>query len=353
MSYFGFMGMNGPSGYGNYVGNTSSSPSGGVNQAQSGGPALSSATAENKTGADRQKIKKTGISGFFQGMKNGLVNTVKSLFTIKGMLITIATLGLVAATGGAALLPLALMGLGVGGYQVSKGVIKGDTEEIGEGAFTLGASLLGAKISPASVGANTLADSTLLGKLKAPFGGKGTFSNSNATFFGASKEVTSDTVAGIRAKFNARTKGSNISESKAASPAGAMQNQDSFTPQQPLAHTADSVSKVNAQAGDTQAQPGYSQRIGNWMNALRNKLTPQKVRDFFVPNPVGNGNTQSPPSSGAATPINLGQRAQTYLQEVKKSPQTVSNWLGTIFGGSGQTAKKQAKGFTEGGTIYY
>lgn len=126
-----------------------------------------------------KKKKKTGLEGFLKGIYNGAVNTVKGIFSVQGIAMTAATAGLVWATGGAALLPLAALGAGIGGFQMIKGIAKGDAEGVGEGVFTTGASLLGLKFTPktASLGGKsyTLTGEGeklgLLGRLKSVWGG--------------------------------------------------------------------------------------------------------------------------------------------------------------------------------------
>lgn len=126
-----------------------------------------------------KKKKKTGLEGFLKGIYNGAVNTVKGIFSVQGIAMTAATAGLVWATGGAALLPLAALGTGIGGFQMFKGIAQGDAEGVGEGVFTTGASLLGLKFTPKNV---NLAGETytlgggdklgLIGRFKALWGGK-------------------------------------------------------------------------------------------------------------------------------------------------------------------------------------
>lgn len=124
------------------------------------------------------KPKKKGIEGFFQGIYNGAANTIKGLFTGPGMAMAAASAGLVWATGGAALIPLAVIGAGVGGFQMLKGIGQGDIEGVGEGVFTTAASLLGLKYTPRNVNLNgktfTLGDPNqklgIMGRIKSMWG---------------------------------------------------------------------------------------------------------------------------------------------------------------------------------------
>jgi hypothetical protein len=126
--------------------------------------------------------KKKGVAGFFQGILNGAVNTVKSLFTLQGILSMAGAGALVWATGGAALIPLAALGAGIGGFQMLNGLAKGDSESVGEGFFVAATSLLGLKFTPKKVNLNgqafTLTNSAspgqslgIVGRLKALWGG--------------------------------------------------------------------------------------------------------------------------------------------------------------------------------------
>jgi hypothetical protein len=126
------------------------------------------------------KHKKKGLEGFFQGIYNGAANMIKGIFSVQGLAMTAATAGLVWATGGAALIPLAALGGGIGGFQMLKGIAQGNAEGVGEGVFTAGASLLGLRFTPKAVNLNgkafTLGESGqplgLTGRLKALWGGE-------------------------------------------------------------------------------------------------------------------------------------------------------------------------------------
>jgi hypothetical protein len=87
--------------------------------------------------------KTGGIKGFFKGIAQGAVNTIKGIFTPQGLLMLGGTAALVALTGGAILPLLGAVGIGIGGYQLVKGAAAGDTEKMGEGVFSLGLSALG------------------------------------------------------------------------------------------------------------------------------------------------------------------------------------------------------------------
>ncbi|WP_373532057.1 hypothetical protein [Vampirovibrio sp.] len=125
--------------------------------------------------------KKKGVAGFLQGIANGAINTVKSLFTLQGLATTVGAGALVWATGGAALIPLAALGAGIGGFQMLNGAANGDTEAVGEGFFATAASLLGLKFTPKKVTLNgqefTLSSGApgqslgITGRLKSLWGG--------------------------------------------------------------------------------------------------------------------------------------------------------------------------------------
>lgn len=126
------------------------------------------------------KKKKQGLTGFFQGIYNGAANMIKGMFTLPGIAMTAATAGLVWATGGAALIPLAAIGAGIGGFQMLKGIGQGSAEGFGEGVFTTAASLLGLKFTPKTVKMDgktfTLGNPNeklgLLGRFKSMWGGE-------------------------------------------------------------------------------------------------------------------------------------------------------------------------------------
>lgn len=141
-------------------------------------------TSSQQSAQPKHKKKKGGIIGFFRGIVHGLVNTVKSLFTPKGLLMAIASVGLICATGGAALPVLAAVGMGMGGKQMLKGIKSGNSEAVGEGFFTFASSAMGVKAtpSPITIGEGATAKSYTLAsakagksagfldQLKAPFG---------------------------------------------------------------------------------------------------------------------------------------------------------------------------------------
>lgn len=372
MSYLGFPPNNYSSSF-SYGGYNTGSPMGDASSADFNTDSLQSAGHETESHEAAKSEKKTGIKGFFEGMKNGLVNTVKALFTVKGALLTAGTIALVAATGGAALLPLALVGVGVGTYQVGKGIYKGDAEQVGEGAFTVGASLIGAKIAPNSIGGNQLANTSLLGKLTAPFGGKGTFSNSQATFWGASKEATTSTFASLRARFpggkatNAGTQADTASSvsSTSETPFSDKVRAASGGKIPPTSSSAseiaqqipgawkdtidpkDSVSNIGSRSNEAQPKSG----VGGWfqtkLNAMKNHKGFNKAKDYFVANT--GGNPQNPQGSGSGAQVTFSERAQNLLQEAKNSPHTASSWMGTTFGG----ASKSSKPVDDAGSTYY
>ncbi len=193
-SYFG---SGNYSGYGNnasfgYPGNWNSPAYGSAPNAYSSSGSLSPAADQftiQKTPAREEKgekaeTKQDGITGFFKGIVNGAVNAVKSLFTPQGLLMAAATLGLIWMTGGAILPLLAVIGMGIGGFQIAKGAASGNTEAMGEGVFTFATSAIGLKANPSSITVGegaaaktfTLAGSKegqsagMLEQLKSPFG---------------------------------------------------------------------------------------------------------------------------------------------------------------------------------------
>jgi hypothetical protein len=85
------------------------------------------------------------IGGFFGGMWNSLKGMLKSLCTPEGLLLVGGIIALNFMTCGAITPILFALGVGVGGYQMGKGIVKGDWEMMGAGAFTLGTTFLGAK----------------------------------------------------------------------------------------------------------------------------------------------------------------------------------------------------------------
>lgn len=90
--------------------------------------------------------QKGPVGGFIDGVKNGLTGMVTGLFSVNGVLMLGGTLALIAATGGAATPFLVAAGVGVGGFQMGHGLLKGDWEEMGRGAVMAGTSILGAKV---------------------------------------------------------------------------------------------------------------------------------------------------------------------------------------------------------------
>ena len=144
--------------------------------------------------------KKKEKVGFWEGTKaffKGLIKPIKNMLKhpIKSALFIAASVGLVAITGGAALPLLIGCGFVIGGYKVAKGTynaITADTregtlaglEDMGEGTFTVGASVAGAKAyaSSTSAGSATAAaakEATLSGKIVAY--SKGLYSDSVTT----------------------------------------------------------------------------------------------------------------------------------------------------------------------------
>jgi hypothetical protein len=100
---------------------------------------------------------------------------------------------LVWATGGAALIPLAVLGTGIGGFQMLNGLAKGDSESVGEGFFVAATSLLGLKFTPKKVTLNgeafTLTNNVspgqplgIAGRLKTLWGGNKFVSDDGTQF---------------------------------------------------------------------------------------------------------------------------------------------------------------------------
>lgn len=198
MGYYPFMGISSQSDYIKLGGTPPNLPLHGAHKKKEKEVEKSEDTFTN---GEEKTPKKSGLRRYFEGIKNGAVKLVTDLFTVNGALITAATIGLVAATGGAALMPLALLGMGVGAFQFIKGAINKNPEAMGEGTVTLLASGVGAKIAPKTLGGETLANTSLWGKIKAPFGGKGTYVNPEATYYSASKQATLDTFHSVKSRF--------------------------------------------------------------------------------------------------------------------------------------------------------
>lgn len=122
-----------------------------------------------------------GVGAFCKGLVKPIVNMVKH--PIKTALFIAGAAALIIGTGGAATPFLIGAGLAMGGYQLAKGTYNAITadsreetlaalEDMGEGTFTVGASLVGAKsyASGTSAGSATAAaakESTKMGKFLA------------------------------------------------------------------------------------------------------------------------------------------------------------------------------------------
>ena len=160
--------------------------------------------------------KKSEKVGFWEGTKaffKGLIKPIKNLIKhpIKSALFIAGTAALIIGTGGAATPFLIAAGIGLGGFQVAKGAYKAITsntrqetlsglEDMGEGTFTLGASVAGAKsyASSTSAGSATAAaakETTLTGKLAAY--SKGLYQDT-ATVIKAAPESAKTTLAMVR-----------------------------------------------------------------------------------------------------------------------------------------------------------
>jgi hypothetical protein len=101
----------------------------------------------DKRAPDEKPENKQGMfGGFLSGFFNGLKSSVKSLFSVKGLLMMGAIAALTIATGGAITPFLLALGAGVGMFQMGQGFMKGDWEQMGRGAFTLGSTAVLAKV---------------------------------------------------------------------------------------------------------------------------------------------------------------------------------------------------------------
>jgi hypothetical protein len=95
---------------------------------------------------EKPENKQGLFGGFFSGFMNGLKSSLKSLFSVKGLLMMGAIVALTVATGGAITPFLVAIGAGVGAFQMGQGLFKGDWEQMGRGAFTLGSTFLLSKV---------------------------------------------------------------------------------------------------------------------------------------------------------------------------------------------------------------
>lgn len=99
-----------------------------------------------------RRPQKQGVFGaavdVVKGFGKGAINTVKGLFSLKGMLITAGTIGLCALAGPAVIPFLVAAGVLTGGAQIAKGAATGNWEGVGEGLFTASTSMVGAKFAP-------------------------------------------------------------------------------------------------------------------------------------------------------------------------------------------------------------
>lgn len=123
-----------------------------------------------------------GIKTYIKGVTNPIKNIIKK--PSRALVVAGISTALIIATGGAINPFIIAMGLGVGGAQLSKGIynlITGDTkkekleaiEDMGEGTFTLGTALLGAKYNAGKCSAVTKnlndlpKDATIINKIGA------------------------------------------------------------------------------------------------------------------------------------------------------------------------------------------
>jgi len=313
MGYFGFPGMNNFGGNYSLYGNTPFVSGPGEAKKMTG----CEATECYKNGESESGVKgpTKGISGFFNGLKNGVTNTVKGLFSIKGLAITAGSIALVALTGGAALIPLAALGLGVGGYQAARGISQGNTEQVGEGVFTAGASLLGVKMAPTAIGNETLANTSLWGKISAPFVNKGVLANSSTSYWGAARTALDTKMAGLHGYFMG-------------------------TP-----------AKTGANGETIAATPSWLQRSNDAVTSGRMQ---ERMKGMFrktPPTPNMNGNNPQNPTTG--TEVTFSERAVNYLNKVKNAPHTASTYMGAVLGGNATAKAPEAEGAEKAGETFY
>jgi hypothetical protein len=118
---------------------------------------LSSAKKESGKsfiGATAEVVKGFGKAG---------VDTIRNLLTVKGLLMTAGTIGLCAMVGPAIIPFLVAGGLLTGGAQMAKGAATGNWEGVGEGLFTAGTSMVGAKFAP-KIARNAAGEELILSK---------------------------------------------------------------------------------------------------------------------------------------------------------------------------------------------
>jgi hypothetical protein len=118
------------------------------------GSAMNPVVDTTKFSSNDQPKKSHGILGaikdFGKGIFKGAVGMVKSLFTLKGLAMFLGGAALLVAAPAVAIPLFTLAGLGVGGYQMFKGITTGNWEKAGEGVFNIAATLVGAKFEPRS-----------------------------------------------------------------------------------------------------------------------------------------------------------------------------------------------------------
>lgn len=99
-----------------------------------------------------KRPQKKGVLGaavdVVKGFGKGAINTIKGLFSLKGILFSLGTMGLCALAGPAVIPFLVAAGVFAGGAQIAKGAATGNWEGVGEGLFTASTSMVGAKIAP-------------------------------------------------------------------------------------------------------------------------------------------------------------------------------------------------------------
>lgn len=225
---------------------------------------------------NEKEEKNSGFKNFLLGMKDGVVDTVKGMFTLKGAAITLGTIFAAWATGGAILIPLAIGGMGIGGYQIIKGIVNHDANKSGRGVDTFLLSLLGLKCAPSEFGGHALIDERfggLWGKLKAPFKFNGEFDpNSNVDFWRAGWDSTKEVFQKLGKSFEDKRTGT------APSPGNA-------TPAETVEETT-GPQQTNTNNGTTETKKSGSGT--------------QRIREFFRRKPK---ESADPAQTPAETPV--------------------------------------------------
>ncbi len=171
MVYGGYGGYGGFGGYGGYGG------LGGTPNVASGiYPPGSAYGRDQYMGISQEKPK-----GFLQGLFSGTWDGIKKMFTtLPGILTTVTAVGLTAATGGAALIPLGALAAGIGVFNAGKGLVNQDGQGFTKGLLLGLGGLLALRFAPREIlmggrtfllGGSDTATLGLAGRLKALWGG--------------------------------------------------------------------------------------------------------------------------------------------------------------------------------------